>query len=96
MEEAVNHLPKIWALDSAIDTMCHGADLKVPGVSKVQSEIQKDEQVAIFSLKNELVALGTAQMISKDIIREEKGVAVRVEKVFMEPGVYKISTQSQS
>ena len=43
-----------------------------------------------MTLKNELVAIGTAQMNSTEMTGE-KGVAVRTEKVFMHPGTYKIS-----
>lgn len=88
MERAVEHLPKIWILDTAVNTLCHGANLKTPGISKVESEIQKEEIVAVFTLKNELVALGIAQMTSSEMLKAEKGLAVRTDKVFMEPGVY--------
>lgn len=88
IEKAVEHLPKIWVFDTTVDTMCHGADLKVPGISKVETDIQLDDKVAILTLKNELVALGTAKMISSDIVKSEKGLAVITEKVFMLPGTY--------
>ena len=88
IEYAVSHLPKIWVLDSSIKPLCHGTDLYVRGISKVDSEIQVDELVAVMSLKDELVCLGNVKMTSKELIKEENGVAVRVEKVFMEPGIY--------
>lgn len=88
IEVAVNHLPKVWVFDQVVDNLCHGSDLKVPGISKVESEIQVDEMVAVMTLKNELIALGDAKMISKDIITKEKGLVVKVNKVIMEPGVY--------
>lgn len=88
IEHAVAHLPKVWALDSAVDTICHGADLKIPGVSKIESEIQPDEMVAVMTLKDELISIGTIKSKTKDILNSEKGVAVKINKVFMEPGVY--------
>ena len=88
LERAVDHLPKVWVLDTTVNTLCHGADLGVPGISKVESEIQEGEKVAIMSLKNELIALGDARMISKEMISLEKGIAVKTEKVFMLPGIY--------
>jgi len=89
MENAVNHLPKIWVFDTTIESMCHGVDLKVPGISKLNDKILKDDNVAIMSLKNELVAIGKAQ-ISSEAMMNLKGVAVKTEKVFMLPGTYKI------
>ncbi|MBN2458250.1 RNA-guided pseudouridylation complex pseudouridine synthase subunit Cbf5 [Candidatus Woesearchaeota archaeon] len=88
IEFAVLHLPKVWIIDTTVDTICHGASLKVPGISKVESDIQIGESVAIMSLKDELVALGTASMISKDMQKKEKGIAVRTSKVFMKTGTY--------
>ena len=88
MEAGVAHLPKVWIFDTTVDTLCHGASLKVPGVSKVESEIQVDDLVAVMTLKDELVAFGKAQMISKEMQKKDSGIAVKMERVFMKPGVY--------
>ncbi len=88
IESAVVHIPKVWVSDTAVDTICHGASLKAPGIVKVDSDIQKGEIIAVMTLKDELVAIGTAEMISKEMLREEKGIAVRTSKVFMLPGTY--------
>ncbi|MBI5002690.1 RNA-guided pseudouridylation complex pseudouridine synthase subunit Cbf5 [Candidatus Woesearchaeota archaeon] len=88
LERAVGHLPKVWVFDTTVDSLCHGASLKVPGISKVESDIQVDDFIAIMSLKDELVAFGKVHMISKDIQKKDKGLAVKVERVFMSPGVY--------
>jgi len=87
VENGIKHLPRIWILNSAVNALCHGHDLAMPGISKYESCIQKGELVAILTLKNELIALGHAQLSSKDMITE-KGIAVKTEKVFMLPGVY--------
>jgi len=88
IEEGVGHLPKVWVLDNTIDALCHGVDLMVPGISKVESDIQVDELVAVMSLKNELVGLGKSYMISRQMIREPKGIAIKMLKVFMQPLTY--------
>lgn len=87
VENAAVHVAKAWVLDSAIETLCHGSDLKVPGISKVESLIEKGDLVAVLSLKGELVAYGKANMPSGDMLKE-KGIAVIIEKVFMLPGTY--------
>ena len=89
VENAIEHLPKIWGFDTTIDTLCHGADLNIPGISKLNDEIYKDDAVAIMTLKDELIALGKATLNSKEIVRKDKGLAVKTEKVFMEPETYK-------
>ncbi len=90
VENGVKHLPKIWVFDTTVESLCHGIDLKVPGISKSNDNINKEETVAIMTLKDELIALGTAAMTSKEMLGE-KGIAVQTEKVFMQPGVYKIA-----
>ena len=87
VEKAVTHLPKIWVLDSAVDSICHGANLNVPGISKLNSGINKGDVVAIMTLKDELIAYGIAQLNTKEMLGE-KGVAVKPERVFMQPNTY--------
>ncbi len=89
VENGVNHLPKVWVFDTTVESLSHGIDLKVPGISKLNDNINKEDIVAIMTLKDELVALGIAKMDS-DEMTGEKGIAVQTEKVFMQPGVYKI------
>lgn len=88
VEAGVKHLKKVWILDSAVDSLAHGAQLKTPGVVKVNDHIQIDDPVAVMTLKDELVAFGRAVMISRDMIKAERGIAVKLERVFMQRGVY--------
>lgn len=88
IEAATAHLPKVYVLDSSIESLCHGVDLAVPGISKVATETQVGELVALLSLKGELIALGLAKMTSGEMLKKIKGMAVKVEKVFMLPGTY--------
>jgi len=88
METGVQHLGKVYVTDSAVDSICHGANLNVPGIAKVESDIMNDDQIAVMTLKGELIALGKAKKTSKDMVKAPKGLAVDIEKVFMEPGIY--------
>lgn len=88
IEFAIQHLPQIWVLDTTVDSLCHGAFLSTPGISKLHDCIKENDLVAVLTLKNELVCLGQAKLSSKEIIEKEKGVAVRTSKVFMERGIY--------
>jgi len=88
VEKAVEFLPKIWVVDSAVDSICHGANLNVPGISKL-NEFNEKEITALMTLKDELIGLGETRMNSKDVLEKEKGMAVKTSKVFMERKVYK-------
>jgi len=88
MENAITHMPKIWVFDTTISTLCHGADLNIPGISKLNNKINKDDTVAIMTLKEELIALGAAKLSSEEMMKQDKGFAVKTEKVFMKPETY--------
>jgi len=88
VEAGVAHLPKVYVQDSAVDTICHGATLKVPGIVKLDADIKKNDHVAIMSLKNELIALGESQHTADELMKLERGEAIKTHKVFMLPGTY--------
>ena len=90
IEHAIAHLPKICIMDNAVEGLTHGVDLKIPGITKLNKGIEPDQVVAVMTLKDELVALGTAKLASNKIMKKEKGIAVKIHKVFMKPGLYKL------
>lgn len=86
-ENAISHIPKVWVTDTTVDSLCHGAILGVPGISKLDSGIERQDKVAVMTLKDELVCMGTAKLSTKEMLGE-KGYAVKTDKVFMEIGTY--------
>ncbi len=88
IEEGIKHLAKVWVFDNAVDTICHGADLSLPGVSKLDSGISKGDLIAVMTLKDELICFGEALKNSDEILNGKKGKCIKTKKVFMERGVY--------
>ena len=88
MECAVTHLKKVIVRDSAVDAICHGADLASGGILKLSSDIDKGETVRILTLKGELVAAGESVDTSAEDHEINKGIMVNIKKVFMEPETY--------
>ena len=87
IEKAVEHLSKIWVFDSAVSTLCHGADLSIPGISKYNN-FDKDDDIAVMTLKNELICLGKSLVNHEFIKDNDKGKIVKTSKVFMERNLY--------
>ncbi len=87
IEKAVEHLPKVWVLDSSVSSLCHGADLSIPGISKYNN-FNENETIAVLTLKNELICLGTSLNNSNFIKDNEKGKIVKTNKVFMSRDLY--------
>ncbi|MFT4344104.1 MAG: RNA-guided pseudouridylation complex pseudouridine synthase subunit Cbf5 [Candidatus Woesearchaeota archaeon] len=88
IEYGVDHLAKVYVLDSSVDTICHGASLGTPGISKVSDGIQVGDMIALMTLKGELIGLGKTRMTSREMIKKPSGIAVTLEAVFMLPGTY--------
>jgi len=88
MEVALTSLPKVVIRDSAVDSVCHGADLALPGLLQLDSAIERNRLVALFTLKGEAVGLGRALLTSREMLDQERGEAVKIERVIMERGTY--------
>ena len=88
VEHAIEHVKKVFVKDSAVDSICNGSPVYPNALTRIQKDIIAGEIVAVFSLKNELVAIGIAKMDAEKMLRAKKGVSVRTDRVFMQKGTY--------
>jgi H/ACA ribonucleoprotein complex subunit 4 len=88
MEVLVEPLPKIIVKATAVDAVCHGADLNIKGIHMLDEEIRKNALVALMTARGELIAIGKMSMSSEKIMATDQGKAVDVERVFMDRGHY--------
>ena len=88
IERMLDHLPKVVVRDSAVDALCHGASLTLPGVLEVDSDIKRGDTVAVLTLKGEAVMVGRANMSTEEMLQRDKGVCVIPERVIMDRGIY--------
>jgi len=88
VEFAVGHLPEIKVRDSAVDAICHGANLAANGVVQLSTGIKKDDMVAIKTLKDEIIALARSTESSERIAKAKSGIVANSERVLMTRGRY--------
>jgi H/ACA ribonucleoprotein complex subunit 4 len=88
METALALIPKIVVRDSAVDALCHGANLTAPGVLSVESGIVKGSVAAIFTLKGEAVALAKTLLSMEEILNLKHGTVAALQRVLMPRGTY--------
>lgn len=88
MEKAVEHCDKVFIRDTAVDAICHGADLAANGVISLHANIEKGGLVAIMTQKGELVALGQALQSARKIASLKSGLVVKTKRVFMPRKLY--------
>lgn len=88
IEEVLLDFPKIYVRDSAVDALCHGANLAAPGVLKISKSIKAGDVVCVMTLKGELIGIGRALKSSEEILELDHGIVVDMERIVMEPGTY--------
>ena len=88
MEAALALLPKIVIRDSAVDALCHGANLTAPGVLSAETGIEKGSITAILTLKGEAVALAKALVSTETMVNLNHGAVAASQRVLMVRGTY--------
>ncbi|MDC4230997.1 MAG: RNA-guided pseudouridylation complex pseudouridine synthase subunit Cbf5 [Nitrosopumilus sp.] len=88
VEYALSELKSVVIRDSAVDAMCHGAQLAIPGVLKISPNLKKGDIVGIYTQKGEAVALAEATMSEEEIRDATKGYAFETKRIIMAPNTY--------
>lgn len=88
IEIAMTHLPAVTIRDTAIDALCHGAQLAMPGVVSISKDIKKGDLVGIYSLKGEIVGLGVSMLDFEEFFNKKKGICFQIKRIVMKPSTY--------
>ncbi|MGD1005530.1 MAG: RNA-guided pseudouridylation complex pseudouridine synthase subunit Cbf5 [Methanoregulaceae archaeon] len=87
VEAALPDIPRVVVRNSAIDAICHGAQLAGVGILMCD-QFKKGETVTVLSQKNEFICLGAALLSSTEFIPGGVGLVIAPTTVFMRPGTY--------
>lgn len=88
IETALHPIKAVIIRDTAVDALCHGAQLAVPGVLKIPRDLKKGDYVGIYTLKGEVVGLAEAAMSAEEIVEAGKGLAFNINRIIMKPNTY--------
>jgi len=88
VESITKNLKYFIIRDSAVDSLCHGAQLAIPGILKLSNDIIPGDTVAIYSQKEELVAIAESVMNSDKIQLSNSGIACKTKRVIMKNNTY--------
>jgi H/ACA ribonucleoprotein complex subunit 4 len=88
VEDSLGSLGRVVVRDSAVDAICHGARLGVPGILRVTEGVRKGDTIGLVSGKGELVAVGKALLSTQEITTSTRGLAATTERVIMRQGTY--------
>jgi len=79
---------RIVVKDSAVNAVCYGAKLMIPGLLRYAADIEVHEEVVLMTTKGEAIALGIAQMSTVDLTTCDHGVVAKVKRCIMERDTY--------
>jgi H/ACA ribonucleoprotein complex subunit 4 len=88
IEHCLTGLRAITVRDTAVDALCHGAPLAVPGVIAVPKDLRKGELVGVYTLKGEIVGLAQTAMTKEEIEQSVRGIAFVTKRIIMKPSTY--------
>ena len=88
IEHALSEVKSIVIRDTAVDALCHGAQLAIPGILEISPILKKGELVAIYTQKGEIVALAEVVMSDYEIKDSVKGHAFQTKRIIMAPNTY--------
>jgi H/ACA ribonucleoprotein complex subunit 4 len=88
LEILLTSYPRIVVKDSAVNAICYGAKLTIPGVLRYESNIEANTEVVLITTKGEAVAVAIAQMSTSVIATCDHGVVAKTKRVIMDRETY--------
>jgi H/ACA ribonucleoprotein complex subunit 4 len=88
IELCLEGLRGVVVRDTAVDALCHGAQLAVPGIVAVARDLAPNQLVGIYTMKGEVIGLAESLMSIDDIQENEKGLAFRLKRIILKPNTY--------
>ncbi|KAF7846360.1 hypothetical protein BT93_L4501 [Corymbia citriodora subsp. variegata] len=88
LESLLTTYKRIVVKDSAVNAVCYGAKLMIPGLLRFEAGIEVHEEVVLMTTKGEAIALGIAQMSTVELSTCDHGVVAKIKRCIMERDLY--------
>ena len=88
LERLLTNYKRVVVKDSAINAICYGAKLMIPGLLRYEGGIEVDDEVVLMTTKGEAIAVGIAQMTSSVMATCDHGIVAKIKRVVMERDTY--------
>lgn len=88
LESLLTTYKRIVVKDSAVNAVCYGAKLMIPGLLRFEAGIEMHEEVVLMTTKGEAIAIGIAQMSTVELSTCDHGVVAKVKRCIMERDLY--------
>lgn len=74
--------------DSAVNAVCYGAKIMLPGVLRYEDGIEIDEEIVVCTTKGEALCIALAKMTTATMASCDHGVVAKIKRVIMERDTY--------
>ena len=88
LEVLLTNFKRIVVKDSAVNAICYGAKLMIPGLLRFSDGVEVGDEVVMITTKGEAIAIGIAQMTTAVIATVDHGVIAKIKRVIMERDTY--------
>jgi len=88
LEGILINYKRIFVKDSAINAICYGAKIMLPGVLRYDDSIMLNMEIVIVSTKGEAIALAIALMTTSTISSCDHGIVAKIKRVLMNRDTY--------
>ena len=88
LEVLLTNYKRIVVKDSAVNAICYGAKLMIPGLLRFADGIELNDEVVLMTTKGEAIAVAVAQMTTAVMATVDHGAVAKIKRVIMERDVY--------
>jgi H/ACA ribonucleoprotein complex subunit 4 len=88
LEVLLTNYKRVVVKDSAVNAICYGAKLMIPGLLRFADGIEVGDEIVFITTKGEAIAMGIAQMTSPVMATVDHGVVAKIKRVIMERDTY--------
>ncbi|CAM8964666.1 unnamed protein product [Rhodiola kirilowii] len=88
LEVLLTSYKRLVVKDSAVNAICYGAKLMIPGLLRFENGIDNGEEVVLMTTKGEAIALGIAEMTTAVMATCDHGVVAKIKRVVMDRDTY--------
>ncbi|KAJ8545036.1 hypothetical protein K7X08_017619 [Anisodus acutangulus] len=88
LEVVLTSYKRLVVKDSAVNAICYGAKLMIPGLLRFENDVEVGEEVVLMTTKGEAIALGIAEMTTAVMATCDHGVVAKIKRVVMDRDTY--------
>lgn len=88
LELVLTNYKRVVVKDSAVNAICYGAKLMIPGLLRYESGIEVNDEIVLMTTKGEAIALGIAQMTTAVMATCDHGIVAKIKRVIMDRDTY--------